>query len=54
MRYKVTLIKWNVHKAFGFIQPKGDGADIFIHKAHYRIKIEHHKLTTDYFFNYSG
>ena len=33
MRYKGTLIKWNVHKAFGFIKPKGGGADIFIHKS---------------------
>ncbi|AGH43300.1 cold shock and DUF1294 domain-containing protein [Paraglaciecola psychrophila] len=33
MRYKGKLIKWNVDKAFGFIQPNAGGADIFIHKS---------------------
>lgn len=33
MRYKGKLIKWNVDKAFGFIQPNTGGADIFIHKS---------------------
>lgn len=32
MRYKGKLIKWNADKAFGFIQPNGGGAHIFIHK----------------------
>jgi uncharacterized membrane protein YsdA (DUF1294 family)/cold shock CspA family protein len=33
LRYKGILIKWNVDKAFGFIQPNAGGADIFIHKS---------------------
>jgi uncharacterized membrane protein YsdA (DUF1294 family)/cold shock CspA family protein len=33
LRYKGKLIKWNVDKAFGFIQPNAGGADIFIHKS---------------------
>jgi len=32
MRMKGKLIKWNSDKAFGFIQPNGGGAPIFLHK----------------------
>ena len=32
MRYKGKLIKWNVEKAFGFIQPNRGGVDVFIHR----------------------
>lgn len=32
MKIKGKLIKWDVHKAFGFIQPNGGGDHVFIHK----------------------
>jgi uncharacterized membrane protein YsdA (DUF1294 family)/cold shock CspA family protein len=32
MRLKGKLLKWDNHKAFGFIAPNGGGDDIFIHK----------------------
>jgi uncharacterized membrane protein YsdA (DUF1294 family)/cold shock CspA family protein len=32
MRLKGKLIKWDIDKAFGFIQPNGGGDHVFIHK----------------------
>jgi uncharacterized membrane protein YsdA (DUF1294 family)/cold shock CspA family protein len=32
VRLKGKLTKWNAEKAFGFIQPNGGGANVFIHK----------------------
>jgi cold shock CspA family protein len=42
----LAMIRLNVDKAFGFIQPNAGGADILFINRHYLIENVLHRLTT--------